>query len=218
MDKKKNLSKIKHDDLIKKLTFYGWLVIDAYNVFDDEGKNIYWYIHEYEDNIFSTVSKYISFDSSVNVKPNEFEKTIEYMNKYIPFSLDNISELIGLVPENLAKFEQYYMDCQPVNDLELKKITFDMYVFFAGCLKVEALKNNNNISLTLHSFPSDEPNKRWHVYEPHGFMGKYKGRDPHLFVLYRQAIEQKKAGTFTNLLSEKFKELAPYTHKKAPKE
>lgn len=117
-----------------------------------------------------------------------------------------------IVAEEFVKSTKYKSD-------ESLELAYILYLFFCKILMIEAVENDNKLHwVFLTSNHSVNYNYSTNHFGLTGFRGKYLGRDPNLFYLVDELIDQLTNGTYTNLLSTKFKELAPYTHKKAPKE
>jgi hypothetical protein len=132
---------------------------------------------------------------------------------------NTFSSLLGKELEldylSLQEVENYFKEVDAGDDLYT--FALDFYLFFGECLINEAKSNDNYMSWVYWRYRIPNSSLANYKYQLMGFLGKYKGYDPHIFDLLDQIIEQKKKNIYTNLLSEKFKELAPYTHKKAPK-
>lgn len=145
---------------------------------------------------------------------NMTEDVLERLNEEIKLdlsydlnSLEKLENYLSKIPNNILPDELY-------------SFTFDVYLFFGNCLRQEAKNHKSdmiwNYMSTLQN-KNDDSNLLKFYYYITGFRGKYLGRDPYLFTLLEDLFKQLSDNEYTNMLSEKFKELAVYTHKKAPK-
>jgi hypothetical protein len=182
-------------------------IVNSYPVIETTYKFLNdWIMTPLEDiNHFRNFENHISPTSKDRL--SSFFKA-ELDNKFLEFDLENL-ELLESILKNKSFDNQ--------NRLSIISLAIDLYCFFGESMIAFSKKNNGSVSWVgmITKISSDRMSDQ---FKPSisGFYGKYLGRLPNVYCI-DELVEQLTNGTYTNLLSEKFKELAPYTHKKAPK-
>jgi hypothetical protein len=152
------------------------------------------------------------------------EEAWDFENKYLGLNTINSKlRLEKLINRNLDFSDNSIVEVEnfieklKLTDEERYSIIFDYYLYFGHCLMYEAKKYDNKMFWTFYTYNQLNNSYLYRFeYNITGFTGKYKGHDPILFPLIKQIFENENWPNKTKL-SEIFRSILPYTHKKAPK-